>query len=171
MQDLAQGRASQQKLIDAATAAATRPEHSAAAEQQRESLPARLEQIRDIAENSAQDADSTGATIADRQRAAGAELEMEADEQAADSDDEELGSISSGEESDGEEEDTAGEDDEEDADEDEHTEAAVAASAGELAPAAEQSSHEPAEAQTQEEHAGEPRSRLVSNLALLGRVS
>ena len=81
---------------------------------------------------------------------------MEADEQAEDSDDEELGSISSGEDSDNEEDDSAGEDAEEDADEDEHTEAAVAAGARGVAGAAGLSSHELAEAQTQEHTAGKP---------------
>ena len=155
-QDLAQGRASQQKLIDAAAAAATGPAHSAAAEQRRASLPAMLNQVRGSAENGAQNADSTGATETDRQVAAGAEPELEAEEQAEDSeDDEELGSISSGEESDGDEEDGASEDDEEDVDVDEHTEAASAAAAGGIAAAAGQSSHEPVAAHNQEEHAGE----------------
>ena len=163
-QDLAQGRASQQKLIDAAAAAATRPEHSAAAEQRQDSLPAKLEQIRDSAENGTQDADSSGATDVGAQQAAGAESEMDADEQAEDSDDEELGSISSGDDSDGEEEDSAGEDDEEDADGDEQTVAAMAVGATGVAAAAGLSLHEPAEAQTQEERAGEPRFSLIFNL-------
>ncbi|CAK0758348.1 hypothetical protein CVIRNUC_002613 [Coccomyxa viridis] len=154
MQDLAQGRASQQKLIDAAAAAATRPEHTAAAEQRQESLPAKLTGMRGNAENGTQDPDSTGAADAGAQQAAGAKSEMEADEEAGDSEDEELGSISSGEESDGDEEDAASEDDEEDADVDEHSEAAVAAGARGVAAAAGLSSHEVAGAQTQEEHAG-----------------
>ena len=93
-QDLAQGAASQQKLIDAAAAVSSRTEHAEVTERQLKSLPAKLAQIQG---SSAAAANADVAADADV-----AEDAVEADmaEEAEESDDEdELGSISSGEDS------------------------------------------------------------------------
>ena len=45
LQDLAQGAASQQKLIDAAAAAGSAAEHAGVTQRQLKSLPAKLKQI------------------------------------------------------------------------------------------------------------------------------
>lgn len=114
LQDLAQGAASQQKLIDGAAAVQSKAEHSKLAERQLESLPAKLKQIQGSTESGA-DANADSRAAAD---AVGEAADV--DEEAEESDeDEELGSISSGEdseESDGEDNDIEEEEEEEDAD-------------------------------------------------------
>lgn len=87
-QDLAQGAASQQKLIDAAAAVSSRTEHAEVTERQLKSLPAKLAQIQ-----------GSSAAAADADVAEDA-VEADMDEEAEESGDEdELGSISSGKDS------------------------------------------------------------------------
>ena len=97
LQDLAQGAASQQKLIDAAAAVGRQVEHAEVAERQLKSLPAKLKQIQGETGHGAPPADGTAAADAD---VAEGEAEEEADEEDEEESDDELGSISSGEESD-----------------------------------------------------------------------
>jgi len=144
-QDLAQGAASQQKLIDAAAAVSSRTEHAEVTERQLKSLPAKLAQIQG---SSAAAANADVAADADV-----AEDAVEADmaEEAEESDDEdELGSISSGE-------DSEVDDDEEVADAEEGTGADVGALAAgvEVAAPMERESASAREGEAQLASAGE----------------
>lgn len=100
LQDLAQGAASQQKLIDAAAAVGRHVEHADVAEQQLKSLPAKLKQIQGETGHGALPADGAAATDADVAEGEDNEAEEEADEEDEEESNDELGSISSGEESD-----------------------------------------------------------------------
>ena len=99
LQDLAQGAASQQKLIDAAAAVGREPEHAEVAERQLKSLPAKLRQIQGDMGNGAQPAEGAAAAGVDAAEGEDSEAEEEANEEDEEESEDELGSISSGEES------------------------------------------------------------------------